>query len=68
MAVEACAARSLQGKLGSNLQPDSFHLTQRNFVFGPIVELGCSWRLIGGHLLSMLELSVVLQVNRNCPL
>src|SRR5271166_5482012 len=50
-------------------QPDALHLTQCNFVLCPIVEFGCSRRLMAGHLLGVLEPSVVLQVNRDtgCP-
>src|SRR6478736_1793294 len=50
-------------------QPDSLHLTQRNFVLCPVVELGRSRRLMASHLLGVLEPAVVLQVNRDtgCP-
>ena len=50
-------------------QPDSLHLTQCNLVLCPVVELGRSRRLMAGHLLGVLEPSVVLQVNRDagCP-
>src|ERR1700676_4692636 len=44
-------------------QPDSLHLAQCNFVLCPVVKFGCSRRLMSGHLLSVLEPSVVLQVN-----
>jgi len=50
-------------------QPDSLYLTQCNLVLGSVVKFGCSRRLMAGHLLSVLESSVVLQVNRDagCP-
>jgi len=44
-------------------QSDSFHLAECNLVLCPIVELGCPRRLMAGHLLSVLESSVVFQVN-----
>jgi hypothetical protein len=50
---------------GQTLQPDSLHLAQRNLVLCPIIELGRSRRLVSGHLLGMLESSVVLQINRD---
>src|SRR5258707_12257697 len=37
------------------LQPDSLHLAQCNFVLCPVVELGCSRRLMPGHLLGVLN-------------
>jgi hypothetical protein len=45
------------------------HLAQCNFVLCPVVKLGCSGRLMSGHLLGVLEPSVVFQVNRDagCP-
>ena len=46
-------------------QPDSLHLAQCNLVLRPVVELGCSQRLMSSHLLCVLEPSVVLQVNRD---
>src|ERR1700719_3702674 len=46
-------------------QPDALHLAQCNLVLCPVVELGCSRRLMAGHLLGVLEPSVVLQVNRD---
>ena len=50
-------------------QPDSLHLAQCNFVLGSVVEFGRSRRLMPGHLVGVLEPSVVLQVNRDarCP-
>jgi hypothetical protein len=33
-------------------QPDSLHLAQCNLVFCPVAELGCSRRLMSGHLLA----------------
>jgi hypothetical protein len=44
-------------------QPDALHLAQCNFVLCPVVELGRSRRLMPGHLLGVLQSSVVLQVN-----
>ena len=44
-------------------QSDSLHLTQRNFVLCPVVELGRSGRLMTSHLLCVLQPVVVLQVN-----
>ncbi len=41
-------------------QPDALHLAQRNLVLCPIVKFGCSRRLMAGHLLGVLEPSVVL--------
>ena len=46
-------------------QPDSFHFIQCNLVLCSIVKSGCSRRLMAGHLLGVLEPSVVLQVNRD---
>ena len=45
--------------------PDSLYLTQCNFVLRPIVKFGCPRRLMPGHLLGVLEPSVVFQVNRD---
>jgi hypothetical protein len=39
--------------------PDSLHLAQRNFVLRPVLELGRSGRLVAGHLLAVLQSSVV---------
>jgi hypothetical protein len=46
-------------------QPDALYLAQCNFVLCPVVELGRSRRLMPGHLLGVLQSSVVLQVNRD---
>jgi hypothetical protein len=46
-------------------QPDSLYLTQCNFVLRPIVKFGCSRRFMPGHLLGVLEASVVFQINRD---
>ena len=47
------------------LQPDSLYLTQCNFVLRPIVKFGCPRRFMPGHLLGVLEASVVFQINRD---
>ena len=47
------------------LQPDSLHLTQCNLVLCPVVKFGRSRRLMPGHLLGVLEASVVFQINRD---
>src|SRR5260221_10832481 len=47
------------------LQPDSLHLAQCNLVLCPVVELGCSGRLMAGHLRGVLEPPIVLQINRD---
>jgi hypothetical protein len=52
--------RSLEFKTS---QSDSLHLTQCNLVLCPIVKFGCARRLMAGHLLGVLEPSVILQVN-----
>src|SRR3979411_58699 len=46
-------------------QSDSLHLTQCNLVLCAVVQFGCSRRLMPGHLLGVLEPSVVLQINRD---
>src|SRR5208283_6121372 len=48
---------------------DSLHLAQCNLVLCTVIELGRSRRLMSGHLLGVLESSVVFQVNRDagCP-
>src|SRR5271167_4547261 len=46
-------------------QPDSLYLTECNLVLCPVIELGCSRRLMPCHLLGVLESSVVLQINRD---
>jgi hypothetical protein len=43
-------------------EPDSLHLTQCNLVLCPVIELRCSLRLMAGHLLGVLQPSVVLGV------
>src|SRR5271163_2258429 len=50
-------------------QPDALHLTQCNLVLCPVVKFGCSRRLVSGHLLGVLESSVVFQVDcdAGCP-
>jgi hypothetical protein len=59
-----CAAEdaALEAKTS---QSDSLHLPQCNLVLCPIVKFGCSRRLMAGHLLGVLEPSVVLQINRD---
>src|SRR5271166_328262 len=54
-----------QRSIGIEPQPDALHLTQCNLVLCPIVKFGCSRRLMPGHLLGVLEPSVVFQVNRD---
>jgi len=49
----------------SALVTDALHLSQCNLFLCPVVELRCSWRLVYGHLLGVLEPSVVLQANRD---
>jgi hypothetical protein len=44
-------------------QPDSLHLAECNLVLCPVVEFRRSRRFVSGHLLGVLEPSVVLQVN-----
>ena len=63
-----CAAAATQLRNRTS-QPDSLHLTQCNLVLCPVVKFGCSRRLMPGHLLGVLEPSVVFQVNRDagCP-
>jgi hypothetical protein len=50
-------------------QPDSLYLAQCNLVLCPVVKFRCSWRLMAGHLLGVLEPPVILQVNCDpgCP-
>ena len=50
-------------------EPDPLDLTECNLVLCPVVKFSCSRRLMAGHLLGVLEPSVVLQVNRDagCP-
>jgi hypothetical protein len=47
----------------------STSLTKRNLVLCPVVKLRGARRFVAGHLLGVLEPSVVLQVNRDagCP-
>jgi hypothetical protein len=63
-----CAAAATQHRNRTS-QPNSLHLTQCDLVLCPVVEFGCSRRLVSGHLLGVLKPSVVLQVNRDagCP-
>jgi hypothetical protein len=66
--ISRCAAAPMQ--LGNRMsQPDPLDFAQRNLVLCPVVKLGRSRRLMFGHLLSLLEPAVVLQVNRDagCP-
>jgi hypothetical protein len=53
----------------SQLKLNPLNLTDCDLIFGPVVELGCSRRLMRGHLLGMLQPAVVLQVNcdASCP-
>src|SRR5260221_2315952 len=66
---EARVARSGNAARDRTSQPDPFYLTQCNLVLCPVIEFGCSRRLMPRHLLGVLEPSVVLQVNRDtgCP-
>jgi len=60
-----CLAAYFSVERNRTSQPDALYLTQCNLVLCPIVEFGCSRRLMPGHLLGVLEPSVVLQVNRD---
>ncbi len=57
--------RSLQRRRNRTLQPDSLHLAQCDLVLCPVVELGCSRRLMASHLLRVLEPPIVFQINRD---
>jgi hypothetical protein len=46
-------------------EPDPLDLTECNLVLCPVVKFGCSRRLMAGHLLGVLEPSVVFQVDRD---
>src|SRR5271167_2251071 len=48
------ANRSKTTERNRTSQPDVLHLTQCNLVLCAVVELGCSRRLMAGHLLSVL--------------
>jgi hypothetical protein len=62
--VEGIARRRTQHRNRTS-RSDSLHLTQCNFILCPVVEFGCSRRLVSRNLLGVLEPSVVFQVNRD---
>ena len=64
-----CLAAYFSVERNRTSQPDALYLTQCNLVLCPVVYVGRSRRLMAGHLLGVLESSVVLQINRNtgCP-
>jgi hypothetical protein len=63
--LEMRVTRPRQRSLESTSQSDSLHLAQRNLVLCPVVEFGCSRRLMGGYLLGVLEPPIVFQINRD---